>query len=105
MPVALPNKITPSRFHVPVGLTGEVPASHSVSAAPPARSKRFNFPPAAKAMDLLSGDQVGKFPPSVPGSSLDSEESNGRSQSALEPALALAVNSTYLPSGETPNPT
>src|SRR5215467_10666554 len=77
-PVALPNRITPSRFHVPVGDTRLPPTSARVSGAPPAISIRFSFVSARNTIDLLSGDQVGKFPPSVPGRGRAARESSGR---------------------------
>src|SRR5262245_20841242 len=66
-PLVLPNRITPSRFQVPVGVTLVLAASHNVRVAPPVISIRFSLLSARNASDLLSGDHVGKFPPSVPG--------------------------------------
>src|SRR5215471_7430221 len=103
-PVALPNRITPSRFHVPVGDTRLTVASPNVRGAPPAISIRFSFESAKNTIDLLSGDQVGKFPPSVPGSGRAARESSGRTQRDDAPVLLRTARMIYRPSGDAAKP-
>src|SRR4030095_3155947 len=82
-PALLPNRMTPSWFQVPIGVTGELLESANVTAGPPAMAMRLSLPPAVNANDLLSGDQKVKVPPSVPGSGRAVNASRGRSHSTL----------------------
>src|ERR1017187_7090842 len=92
------KRSAPSRFHEPpVART----ASHSVTGGPPAISIRFNFRSAKNASDLLSGDQNGESPPSVPASARAAGESSGRSHRVAGAPLGWARKTIHRPSGET----
>src|SRR5262245_23910218 len=93
-PSLLPNRMTPSSFHAPIGVTGELLESASATAGPQAMAIRLSFPPAVKASDLLSGDQNVKLPPSVPGNGRELNASSGRSHSTLVSREAPAPNTT-----------
>ena len=59
------NRITPRGLHEP---SAPYCASPIVCAGPPATATRRSFPPAMNAIERLSGDQIGRSAPSVPGS-------------------------------------
>src|SRR5207245_1031034 len=103
-PSGPPNRIMPSVFQVPVVVTSPAMASHKMSGAPPAISIRFSFPPVMNARDLLSGDQNGKLPASVPGNGRAVVESSGRRHKELSVLpVARAEKTTSFPSGDTEN--
>ena len=58
-------------------------------------SIRETIPDALNAMELLSGDQVGKVAPSVPGSDCAAIESRGRNHKEGVPAGTPALNTRY----------
>src|SRR5690349_4186342 len=95
--------MTPSRFQAEAGGTDPPGASQRVSGAPPLISSRLRLPAAVKISDLLSGDQVGKFPPSVPGSARADSESSGRTHKD-GPPFPRAVKMIERPSGDTAKP-
>src|SRR5215468_52619 len=76
------NRITPLRLHDAPVATRE---SHSVIGVPPEASVFLSLPFAKKAINRLSGDQVGYIAPSVLGSGRASLESSGRTHSCTLP--------------------
>src|SRR5580698_957448 len=91
--------LTPSRFHAPPLPLG---ASQSATGLPPICTF-FSFAIAKKPIDLLSGDQNGKFPSSVPANFSAVVESSARKYSAVTPPCE-AEKTTCLESGDTANP-
>src|SRR5579871_5219270 len=91
--------------HVPAADSG---ASHNTRAedGPPGPSKsiRFSFPSVLKnAIDLPSGDQNGKEPPSAPARGVTSGMASERIHMRY-PLLEVVTNATRRPSGETAGP-
>lgn len=96
-PARLPNRMTPSRFHVAPLNSG---VSHTVWTGPPGTSTILSLPVAEKPMERLSGDQNICEPSSVPNTGWASRASSGRIQICLTPPRA-ATNATRRPSGDT----
>jgi hypothetical protein len=90
--------MTPSPFHVPPEPALDC-AGARVCGGPPTRSRRFNVSPAKKPMDRLSGDQNGKFAPSVPASGWVVVAPSGRTHRRDSPS-SDATNTICRPSGE-----
>ena len=97
VPPRLPNRITPSRFHVPPVAT---PTSASAVDTPPPGSILRSLPAAKYPMNRLSGDQNGSEAPSVPASCLGSRSSIARTHNCIFGPVA-AVNASQRPSGDT----
>src|SRR5258706_10777701 len=76
-----------------------------VTAAPEARSSRFNAPSAKNPIDLLSGDKNTDTAPSVPGTSVASTEISGRTQMRSAPVGSAATKARRDPSGDGENGT
>src|SRR2546423_5864533 len=92
--------MVPSRFHVPPKPLKLGGLSHSVCCVPSARSIFFSLPPAANAIERLSGDQKGKLlASSVPGSGRAVKEPSGRNQICLFPSTKETKTRLW-PSGE-----
>src|SRR5262249_54579094 len=99
MPCADPNKIDPSRFHVPP----ENPVASQISAGgPPEASTFFSFPPLTKPMERLSADEKGCAAFSVPARRGGVTAPIGRTKRNHDsPVLACrATNATARPSGD-----
>src|SRR5271157_1659157 len=88
----------PLRFQAPP--PGMASAAQTISGGPPPVGTFFNDLSAKNAMELLSGDQNGAKPPSVPGITLACSASSGRSQSMRWPSGPSAANVRKRPSGE-----
>src|ERR1700682_2379870 len=71
------NRITPRELHA---APPPVTTSQIGRGVPPASSTRCSLPPPKKPSDLLSGDQNGRPPSSVPGTSCASRASSERTQ-------------------------
>src|SRR5271155_5000582 len=89
--------MTPSAFQVPP--RPFVDASAMICTGPPEISTLFIFPLAKNPTDLLSADQNGSTPSSVPLKGCGVAESNACRKSCLVPLLS-ATYTTYLPLGE-----
>src|SRR5205807_10492357 len=74
-------------------------AGAKFTGGPPARSNLLSCWPEKKAMDLLSDDQNGNFPPSVPANGLAEALSNGRKKSICF-CSETPTNTMLVPSGE-----
>src|ERR1039458_522720 len=93
------KRSTPTQLHEPAVAR---PPAHSVTGGPPAISIRFNFRSAKNANDLLSGDQNGESPSSVPASERATGESSGRSHRVAAGALlGCERKMIQRPSGDT----
>src|SRR5262245_56928586 len=91
--------MTSSRLHVPPPGFGD--ASEIVSMLPVDSSIFFSLRSAKNATNLLSGDQNGSDAPSVPGTALSSDRSNGRSHRAGLGLLGPGASYTsFDPSGD-----
>src|SRR5262245_22624178 len=71
-------------------------------AGPPAICVFFNLPDAKNPTDLLSGDQNGNVPPSVPASTRGVDEARGRTQ-IMGVFFKEATKASSRPSGDTAN--
>src|SRR5579859_6098368 len=100
------NRIVPSGAHA-------ASSAHELSASvcrfPPFNSTVFNLPPAKNPSERPSADQNGFAAPSVPGTAVASFAFSDRVHSLIEPFLSIAVNASFVSSGETtagpdPNP-
>jgi hypothetical protein len=85
------NTISPFAFHEPPRPSA---ASHTTTGEPTVTPIDFNFPSAKNPSELLSGDQNGKYAPSVSGSALASTEFSARTHSLNFPSFPVAVNAT-----------
>jgi len=91
----------PKRISLPVPQVPprESGALQSATGAPPLPSIRHSFPFATNPMERPSGDQNGKYAPSVPDNSTASSLSSERIQRDIFPSLP-ATKTIRVPSGE-----
>src|ERR1700693_4272537 len=94
------KRISPSRLQEPVSPIPEL-TSQRATAAPPERSRRFNFPSAKNAMERPSGDQKTDEARSVPARGRASRAESARNQSRCPPDGSDAMYTGCEPSGET----
>src|SRR5215471_9508643 len=88
--------MTPFRLQEPPRPCSALPR---IMAGPPRSLTFFSFPLAKNPTSLLSGDQNGSKPPSVPATAHGYGESRSRTQSLVLPSLE-AANTTRSPLGE-----
>src|SRR5262249_10178648 len=93
--------ITPVGHHAADPLAPAV--SHTVAGGPPVTSIFLSFPSAKNPTKRLSGDQNGRWAPSVPASGCAATASSERTTSSDLPSRARASNTSRRPSGDTAN--
>ena len=97
-----------AKMIVPSGAHAAPRGSAVVSAidcgGPPTASTLRSLPPAKKPIDLLSGDQNGNLPPSVPESCRAPTAVSERTQRVVSPSVPRATKTNDFQSGERANP-